>query len=135
MLIPGIDLRYNIFSNICLQHQHYTENGTVYLSILFPWIVFFCPDQTHHFCGDIFSDCVEIPWELNSGHQWIYIVIINSIDSIYNLFIMTRCTYDSINYNGVTLRHNWHKVHCRGTSVLFSTTISASPYCTKWCCQ
>ena len=53
--------------------------------------------------------------KLNSGHKLIYLALIKSIESIYNIFAITRCTYASINYNGVTLRHNLHKVHCRGT--------------------
>ena len=62
MVILGIDLCYNKFSRIGVEHQHYSENDTVCLSILFPWIVYcFFPDQTHHFCGAIFSDGVEIP--------------------------------------------------------------------------
>ena len=53
------------------------------------------------------------PGSLTVDINW-YIALINSIDSIYNLFDMPRCTYASINYNGVTLRHNivQHKHHC-----------------------
>ena len=75
------------------------------------------------------------PGSLNSGNKLIYIALINIIESIYNLFAMPRCTYSSINYNEVTLQHNWHKVHFRGTYVLFGTTIIVIPYCTQWCCQ
>ena len=36
MVILGIDLCYNKFSRIGVKHQHYSENDTVCLSILFP---------------------------------------------------------------------------------------------------
>ena len=61
MVILGINLCWNKFSHIGLQHQHYTEHDSVYLSILILWIVFYnFPDHWHHFCGDILSDGVEI---------------------------------------------------------------------------
>ena len=49
MVIPGIGLYYNTFSQVCVQHQHHPKNDILYLSILFYWI-FFCilPDQEQH---------------------------------------------------------------------------------------
>ena len=46
MVILGIGLYHNTFSHLCVQHQHYNEHDTLYLSILFYWI-FLCisPDQ------------------------------------------------------------------------------------------
>ena len=43
---------------------------------------------------------------------------------IGNLFSIPGCTYALINNNWVTLRHNLHKVHSKGKSILFGTTIS-----------
>ena len=40
MIMLLIYLCFNTFSRIGVQHQHYHEHDTVYLSILFPWIVF-----------------------------------------------------------------------------------------------
>ena len=62
----------------------------------------------------------------------IYIMLTNDIESIYHLFAITRWTYTSTNYNWVTLQHNWHKVQCRGTSIMFSTTISVFTYGLKY---
>ena len=39
MIILGIDLCYNTFSHLWVQHQHYTEHDNVCLSILFTWIL------------------------------------------------------------------------------------------------
>ena len=62
MVTLGIDLCYNTFSHLGVQHKHYPEHGTVCLSIFFTWIVFcIFPDQWHHFCGALLSDGVEIP--------------------------------------------------------------------------
>ena len=81
-----------------------------------------------------FNLWIKYDWsrKLNLGHQLIYITFINGINSINHFFPMPRCTYTSINYYGVTLWHHWHQVQCRGTSVLFSTTISVFPYFTQW---
>ena len=38
MVILGIGWYHNIFSNICVQHQHYPEHNTLCLSILFYWL-------------------------------------------------------------------------------------------------
>ena len=63
MVILGIYFCCKNISQIGVKHQHYPERYTVCLSIFFPWIVYcFCPDQTHHFCGALLSDGVEIPW-------------------------------------------------------------------------
>ena len=40
IIILGIDLCYNKSSTFWVQHQHYPEYDTVYMSIFFPWIVF-----------------------------------------------------------------------------------------------
>ena len=79
-----------------------------------------------------FNLWIKSDWsrKLNLGHQLIYVALINRINSINQFFSNIRCTYTSINNYGVTLWHNWHEVECRGKSVLFSTTISVSPYCT-----
>ena len=54
---------------------------------------------------------------IDPGSWTLYInPLINRIENIYHFFPMTRCTYASINYDGVTLTHYWHKVQCRGTS-------------------
>ena len=115
----GIDLCYNKFLHLYVQHQYYPEHDTVCLSIFFPWIFYcFFPDQKHHFGDAILLDGVEIP-ELSLHHlfgcqcafesgnkiclmqeleKWtsidIYIMIINSIDYIYNHFVMPRYNYD-----------------------------------------
>ena len=73
--------------------------------------------------------------KLNIRHKLIYITLINGIDSIWHLFAIPRCTYALINYNWLTLRYNWHKVYCRGKSILFSTNISVFSYCNQRCCQ
>ena len=39
-----------------------------------------------------------------------YIALVNGIETINHLFYMYWCTETKINYNWVTLRHNWHKV-------------------------
>ena len=77
----------------------------------------------------------DISRKLNSGNQLIYVALINSIECIYKLFSMPRCTYPPINYDGVTLHNFWHKVQCRGISVFFGTTVSVFPFCTQLCCQ
>ena len=59
-VMTGIDFCYNKFSHISVQHQHYSEPDTVCLFFFIDYLLFF-PDQTHHFCGAIFSDGVEIP--------------------------------------------------------------------------
>ena len=52
MIIQGIALCYNTSSHTGVKHQHYPEQDTVCMSILFPQIVYcFCPDQRHHLCG------------------------------------------------------------------------------------
>ena len=54
-LMLGIDLCHNIFSQICVQHQHYPEHDTVCLSVFFPWTFFcICPDHWHQFCEMLF---------------------------------------------------------------------------------
>ena len=46
-----------------------------------------------------------------SNINWyIYIALFNGIKTINHLFTMSRCTYNSINYNWVTLGKNGHKV-------------------------
>ena len=59
MVILGISLCYNLFSNICVKDNHYLEHGTVCLSIFFPWI--FLPWSMTPFCDAILSDVVGIP--------------------------------------------------------------------------
>ena len=50
MIVMVIDLCYNTFSHLGVQHQHYPEHDTVCLSIFFPWTIYCSfPDQTHHF--------------------------------------------------------------------------------------
>ena len=85
----------------------------------------------------IFNLWIKSEWyrKLNIIHQLIYVALINIIKSINHFFAMPRCTYTLINYDGVTLWNHWHKVHFRGTYVLFSTTISVFPYFTQWCVQ
>ena len=39
IIILRIDLCYNIFSHIWVQHQHYPEHDTFFPSVFFPWIV------------------------------------------------------------------------------------------------
>ena len=41
MVMLGIGLYHNIFSLLCVQHQHYPEHGTLCLSVFFNWL-FFC---------------------------------------------------------------------------------------------
>ena len=151
----GIYLCYNKFSHLWVTPQHYPEHDTFFLSIFFPWIFFLIfLDQWHHFGGVFLPENFWIPelniyiffpvpvcilicesnltdpgsWTLDIN-WYIYITLINSIKSINHFFPMPRCTYTTINYNGVILWHNWHKVQCRGTSVFFITTISVFPYC------
>ena len=46
ILMLGIGLYHNIFSHLFVQHQHYPEHDTLFLSILFYWLFFFIlPDQ------------------------------------------------------------------------------------------
>ena len=49
MVMLGIGLYHNKFSHLCVKHQHYPENDTLCLSILFYWI-FSClyPDKQGH---------------------------------------------------------------------------------------
>ena len=61
MVILWICLCYNTFSHICVKQQNCPEHDTVGMSILFPWIVFFFPYQTHHFC-----QCSFVIWCWNS---------------------------------------------------------------------
>ena len=84
-----------------------------------------------------FNLWIKYDWyrNLDIGHQLIYVAIIIIIKSINHLSAMPSCIYTSINNYVVTLWHHWHKVECRGTSVLISTTISVFLYCTQWCCQ
>ena len=90
------------------------------------WLpVYICICESNLF--DPGSWTVDINW-------YIYIALINSIESIYQFFAMPRCTYPSINYDVVTLRHNLNKVYCIGTYVLFGTTIIVFSYLNKWCC-
>ena len=50
MIIIGIYLCYNTFSHLCVKHQYYPEDDTVFLSIFFHWIVYcFYPDQKNIF--------------------------------------------------------------------------------------
>ena len=153
---------YN-FSIICciigMKHQHYPEHDNVILYIFFPSIIYCFPLIKHTFLAVIFCQMglkllsetyniyllarvhlhlgIKYVWssKFNSGNQLVYKELINIIYSIYNLDFMSRFTYDLINYNGVTLVYNWHKVQCRGTYILFSTTISFYPFYTQWCCQ
>ena len=62
MVMMEIELFYNKFSHIGVQHHDYPEHDTVCMSIFFPWIIFcICPDQWNHFWDALLSDVVEIP--------------------------------------------------------------------------
>ena len=41
MVMLEIGWYHNTFSNLCIQHHHYTEHNTIGLSIFFYWI-FYC---------------------------------------------------------------------------------------------
>ena len=114
--------------------KHYHEHSTFFLSLFFPWIVFnfswsMAPfwrcsfsrrflnswaKLTSLFSGASvnFNLWIKYYWsrKLNLGNQLIYITIINSIKYINHFFTMPRCTYTSINNDGVTLWHHWKKL-------------------------
>ena len=46
MLMLLIGLFHNKFSHLCMQHHHYPEHDTLFLSILFHWLFFYIfPDK------------------------------------------------------------------------------------------
>ena len=46
MVMLGIGWYHNIFSHLCVQHQHYPEHDTICLYILFYWLFsYIYPDQ------------------------------------------------------------------------------------------
>ena len=127
MLNLGIYLCYNTYSHICVQHQHYPEHDTLCMSIFFQWLFFIFYlindtifsmlfrqmflefiSQSYFFLGASVHLNLGInffePSSLTFCINWyIYIALINGIESINHFFVMPRCTYDSINYNWVTL--------------------------------
>ena len=134
-----------------MKNQNYPEHDTLCLSNffhwIFPWSMTPCLRilfrhmllellrQTYNIIlGYIVHMHLGIKYfwtrNLNIRHLLLYISLINGIGSIGHLFSIPGFTYALINYNWVTLQHNWHKVDFRGAYILFSTTISYFPYFT-----
>ena len=152
IVMLGIVWYHNTFSHICVQYHNYPEHDTICLSIFFYWIFsYILPDRWLHvykfsldmFFWDFFPDFKSVVCKnaleyvnqifliLEVEHytlMYIYIAFVNFINTINHIFAMTKCTYTSINYNGVTLGQNWHRVYCWNTTTLLCTNISIFPY-------
>ena len=87
MIILGIDLCYNTFSRLGVQHQHYPEHDTVCLFILFPRIFF--PWSTTPYLRFFYVRCCWNSLAKLTSSFWVLVWILICESNLFDPVIWT----------------------------------------------